>query len=210
MKLYIKSIAILFISTISIIASATPTDDLSTLLNAVQTMQANFKQVVYDNHNKPIQTSYGRMSMQRPGKFRWEVSKPIPQVIVANASRLWIYDPDLEQVTIRSLKQSAGESPALLLSHVNITLKNEYQVAPMPSKQPGMSWFTLVPKSADSMFASIQMGFKQHQIQEMRLQDHLGHVTAVTFNHIETNITLPASLFVFKVPAGVDVINETK
>ena len=203
------AVVVLF-TLITSFAFAAPADDLASRLNAVQTMRANFTQVVYDNRNKAVMKSYGRMSMQRPGRFRWEVIKPIPQIIVANASRLWIYDPDLEQVTIRSLKQATGDTPALLLSHVNIELTNEYLVAQMPSQTSGITWYALTPKSADSMFASIEMGFAQNQIQEMRLRDHLGHVTKVTFQHIETNIPLPASLFVFKAPRGVDVINETK
>jgi outer membrane lipoprotein carrier protein len=189
---------------------AAPADDLSNLLNAVQTMRANFTQVVYDGKNKVMLKSYGRMSMQRPGKFRWEVTKPIPQTIIANASRLWIYDPDLEQVTIRSLKKAAGETPALLLSHVDSVLNQSYRVEELPSKKEGLQSFSLLPKSADSMFASIQMDFVNKQIQAMRLRDHLGHTTAVTFQKTEFNINLPASLFVFKPPARVDVIDETK
>ena len=168
---------LLMLFSVSLMAHATPTEDLANRLNAVQTMRANFTQVVYDNRNKAVLTSYGRMSMQRPGKFRWEVTKPIPQLIVANASRLWIYDPDLEQVTVRSLKHAAGETPALLLSHVNMSLDNEYKVTQLPNKSAGGVSFSLVPKSQDSVFASIQLSFINNRVKEMRLQDHLGHVT---------------------------------
>jgi outer membrane lipoprotein carrier protein len=208
LKVFISS-CIVKLLCVSTTAFAAPSDDLASLLNGIQTMRANFTQVVFDNRYKAVQTSYGRMSMQRPGKFRWEVTKPIPQVIVANTTRLWIYDPDLEQVTIRSLKQATGETPALLLSHVNVELNSEYKVSAMPAKA-NLTWYNLIPRKADSMFVSIQMGFLGNQIEEMRLQDHLGHVTQVNFKGIETNITLPASLFVFKAPPGVDVINETK
>jgi outer membrane lipoprotein carrier protein len=182
---------------------------LSTLLNNVQSMQANFTQTIYDNRGKAIQKSFGNMSMQRPGKFRWVVTKPIPQVIVANASKLWIYDPDLEQVTIRSLKKSAGETPALLLSHVDTVLEKHYTVKQMQNNTAQGEWFSLTPK-ADSTFAGIKMGFIKGQIQEMDLEDHLGHTTRIYFKNIRTNINLSPSLFVFKANANTDVINETR
>ena len=189
---------------------ATPADDLAVLLNSVHTMRANFTQTVYDNRGKASQQSRGRMSLQRPGKFRWEVIKPIPQLIVANQARLWIYDPDLEQVTVRSLKKAAGEMPALLLSDVDTVLTSTYNVKPSQQKADGSRSYTLVPKSADNMFASIKLAFMNNQIREMQLEDHLGHVTVVKFQQIETNINLPASSFVFKPPARVDVIDETR
>src|SRR5438105_3435289 len=95
---YFGSLIIFFISMSGHADDHSP--NLANLLDAVKSMQANFTQTVYDNHGKSVQTSYGRMAIERPGKFRWEVTKPIPQLIIANESRLWIYDPDLQQVTI--------------------------------------------------------------------------------------------------------------
>src|SRR5690242_12941666 len=85
--------------------------DLTQVLNNVHSMRANFTQTVYDNLGKAIQQSTGKMAMQRPGQFRWQVVRPLPQLIIANQTRLWIYDPDLEQVTIRAFKTTAGEIP---------------------------------------------------------------------------------------------------
>lgn len=183
---------------------------LSELLNAVNTMRADFVQTTYDEHAKQLQQSYGQMALQRPGKFRWEVKKPIPQLIIANESRLWIYDPDLEQVTIRTLKSAAGDTPALLLSHVNGVLNEAYTVKSIQKSVSGWNWYQLIPKSADNMFASIQMGFMNKEIREMILQDHLGHSTRIQFQRIKTNIPLAASLFVYKAGKHVDVIDETK
>lgn len=193
----------------AISAQASAGDDLANILNATQAMRANFTQTVYDNHGKAIQKTYGYMALQRPGKFRWEVKKPIPQVIIANQSRLWIYDPDLEQVTIRSLHTAAGETPALLLSHVDNVLDHDYVIKQAPAKD-GLNWFTLIPRNADNMFASIKMAFAQSQIREMDLQDHLGHTTKIKFENAVVNSALSASLFVFKKPANVDVIDETR
>jgi outer membrane lipoprotein carrier protein len=190
--------------------AASNSADLIFLLDSVKTMKADFSQTIYDNHGKAVETSYGSMAMQRPGKFRWEVKKPIPQLIIANESKLWIYDPDLQQVTIRVLGKASGGSPALLLSHVNTTLDKDFLVKPLAKKMAGWSWFELVPKQQDSMFASIEMGFTNKQIREMRLQDHLGHTTLVKFANAFINKSLPASLFTLKIPANADVIDETR
>jgi outer membrane lipoprotein carrier protein len=184
--------------------------ELTTLLNGVHTMRANFTQTVNDNAGKFIQKSNGKMAMERPGKFRWDVTKPIPQLVIANDKRLWIYDEDLEQVTIRSLTYEAGEAPALLLSHVNTSIDKDFAIKTSDKKTPGWSWFILVPKKPDSMFASIQMGFTKNEIHEMRLEDHLGHVTTIQFKNIETNVNLSSSLFAFKASKNVDVIDETR
>jgi len=189
---------------------ADSSSNLTALFNAVHTMRADFIQTIYDNHGKAIQKSYGKMALQRPGKFRWEISKPIPQTIITSDTRLWIYDPDLEQVTIKPLGQAAGESPALLLSHENATIDKDYTVTQMQKKTPGWQWFNLVPRNADSMFAFVEIGFMSDQLHAMKLQDHLGHTTQVEFEHIQTNINLPTALFVFKKPANVDVIDETR
>ncbi|HEX4044952.1 MAG TPA: outer membrane lipoprotein chaperone LolA [Gammaproteobacteria bacterium] len=207
---------LLFIAFISQSYAATspssPATTLATQLDAIQTMRADFIQTVYDNRGKAIQQTNGRMAIDRPGKLRWEIIKPIPQLIIANQSRLWIYDADLEQVTIRSLTIAAGEAPALLLSHSNTALDRDYQVTLLPAQRAdGLQWFRLVPKQADNMFASVDLGFANHQIQQMRLQDHLGHATVIQFKRAQVNQPLPATLFKLgKLPANVDVIDETK
>lgn len=205
---FLYSLSLLLIVTTAHAASSSA--DLSTLLDAVQSMKANFTQTVYDNRGKAIQKSYGQMAMQRPGKFRWNVTKPIPQLIIANGSKLWIYDPDLQQLTIRSLEKEAGETPALLLSHVGNVLDNDFTVKSLQKNMPNWTWFALTPKKSGNMFDSIQMGFLNKQIHEMRLTDNLGHTTVIQYQSIQTNIALPASLFTFKPTAKIDVIDETR
>ncbi len=206
---FLRYLAALILFAMVTTTYADPSIDLSNLLNSVHTVRANFTQTVYDNRGKVIQRAYGHMALQRPGKFRWDVTKPVPQLIIANATRLWIYDPDLEQVTIRSLSGAAGETPALLLSHVNTTLANDFLVQSLPTKS-GLNRFELKPKKSDNMFSSIEMGFKTNQLHEMRLQDNLGHTTVIQYENIQTNITLSASLFTFKPTAKIDVIDETR
>lgn len=204
-KIYLLA---LYLVTVSVHAAAA--QDLSTLLDGIHSMRAGFTQTVYDNHGKAIQHSYGKMAMQRPGKFRWDVTRPIPQLVVANGSRLWIYDPDLQQVTIRTLKMAAGETPALLLSNVNTTVNQDFTVTESDLKMPGWDWFKLVPKKADNMFEAVEMGFQNKHFLEMRLKDNLGHTTRIQYQNAEFNVNLSSSLFSFNPPKGVDVINETR
>lgn len=173
-------------------------------------MKANITQSVYDNRGKVVQQSFGKMALQRPGKFRWEVTKPIPQIVIANGTRLWVYDPDLEQVSIRALQGAAGDTPALLLSREKNSLEEDFKITTILKGGASWKWFSLVPKNQDNMFAAVQLGFMNNQFSEMRLQDHLGHETRIQFKDIQMNINLPASLFNFKPPRGVDVIDETR
>ena len=206
---YFKQILSLFFLLICSTAHAESTESvLEGLLNSTHTLQARFTQTILDERGKVAQRSYGRMALERPGKFRWEVTKPIPQLIVANASRLWVYDPDLQQVTVRTLTASAGDTPALLLSHTQVLEKN-FIVKPLQRGTTGWQWFSLVPKRSDKqMFAAIQLGFLNGQIKEMRLQDQLGHLTIIQLEAVKINTPLPPALFVFKPPAGTDIIHE--
>lgn len=172
-------------------------------------MKATFTQSTYNNRGKVTQKTSGDMAMQRPGKFRWNVTKPMPQLIIANQNKLWIYDPDLEQVTIRVFNQTSSDAPALLLSHDNASLDQSFTVKTL-QKNPGWKWFLLKPKKQGEMFEAIQLGFADNQIREMHLQDNLGSNTVIRFEGIKVNPTLASSLFMFKPSAKIDVIDETR
>jgi outer membrane lipoprotein carrier protein len=182
---------------------------LAGLLNNIQTLQADFTQTITDNQAKLLQKSIGHMALQRPGKFRWEVIQPVAQWVVANRGKLWIYDPDLEQVTVRLLTKEAGETPALLLSNPNVKLEKDFSVQVIKNS-PAFKWFLLIPKSSASMLAFIKIGFANNQIREIDLQDHLGHNTVVEFYNIALNQVLSAALFSLRLSSKVDVIDETK
>lgn len=198
------------VSSLFAATATTAAQDLSRLLNGLHTMQADFVQTIYDSHNKIVQKTTGQMALDRPGKFRWQVKQPIPQLIIANQQRLWIYDPDLEQVTIRSLHNQSGNAPALLLSHQDAGLNRDYEVRSLDKGMPGWTYFQLKPKRADSMFLKVVMGFKNNQIGNMTLVDHLGHSTSIEFINAVFNNNLSNKLFNFTPPKNIDVINEIK
>ncbi|HSW94294.1 MAG TPA: outer membrane lipoprotein chaperone LolA [Gammaproteobacteria bacterium] len=205
LKLFFAMISILFFQ----LAHANPaSDELTALLNNIHTLQANFHEMVKDTKGKTLTQSDGKMSLRRPGQFRWDVMQPNRQLIVTNGQTIWIYDADLQQVTIRRLQKEAGEVPALLLSNTNETLTKDFSVE--KSGDGKTQWFLLKPKDKSSLFEEIKLGFDNQQITTMQLQDHLGHVTMIQFSHGVANRQLSAALFAFKAPAGVDVIDEIK
>lgn len=183
---------------------------LDQLLKNTQSIQANFIEDLLDNSGKSLQQTQGRMYLETPGMFRWEATQPNSQLIIANGTKLWVYDKDLEQVTIRRLGAEAGETPALLLSDSHPALDNTFQVSYAKGSSATLQKFMLIPKDKSSMYAYIQMVFSGNQIREMRMQDHLGHTTLIKFQNVKTNSSLPHSLFKFTPPKNVDVIDETK
>lgn len=192
-------------------AFADPSADLNQLLTNIRSMQANFSQTITGKANRVIQESSGSMALQRPGQFRWEVRKPIAQLIVANGKKLWIYDKDLEQVTIRSLSKAAGgEAPGLLLSDANPVLEKDFYVKQVTSPTADSKWFLLLPKDKSSMYSSIRIGFTHQQMTDMQLQDHLGQTTTIKFKNIKMNTALASSFFRLAFPKNVDVIDETR
>jgi outer membrane lipoprotein carrier protein len=192
----------------SFAARAEESQDLLQVLSPIRSLQADFVQTILDNHGKPMQKSEGKLALQRPGQFRWDVKRPVRQLIIANNAKIWIYDPDLEQVVIRPVAQELGKTPAFLLSNVNTAITRDYLVRRKPS-QANWEWYSLTPKAKDSLFRVIELGFLNRQIKEMRMQDNLGHHTVIQFHHVQENGSVASSLFRFRVPANVDVIDET-
>jgi outer membrane lipoprotein carrier protein len=207
-KITLSVLSFLFCTT----SYAQPADDLSNLLLNIHTMQADFNQAVKDKSAHSISQSQGHMALQRPGKFRWQVVSPTAQLIIANGKRLWIYDPDLEQVTIQTVHAGTGKAPALLLSDQNLTLSHDYDIktAPALSQIAGLKIFELTPVDKEDPLDKIKLTFIGQQIKEMQLQDRLGHNTVITFNNVVMDKPVPDKLFTFSPPPNVDVIDETK
>ncbi len=187
-------------------ASAAATDALKNFLGQTQTVRARFAQMVLDKNMKPLQQAQGVMQFSRPGKFRWDYLKPYEQTIVGDGSRLWIYDKDLNQVTSRRLDQALGASPAALLAGSN-DLERNYTLTNLgPDK--GLDWLEALPKSRDTVFERVRMGFGKSGLEAMELRDQFGQVTVITFADVERNPRLAADVFRFTPPKGADVITE--
>jgi outer membrane lipoprotein carrier protein len=181
-------------------------EELKSLLQETLTARARFAQIVLDKDLKVLQQSVGNMAFARPGRFRWEYEKPYLQVIVGDGARLWIYDSDLNQVTVRRLEGALGSSPAALLAGSN-EIERSYTLS-KAGTEGGLNWLEAVPKARDTVFESIRLGFSKTGLEAMELRDQFGQVTVIKFSAMERNGELPADLFKFSPPAGADVISE--
>ncbi len=188
-------------------AHAAATDRLKTFIATTHSAQANFTQEVQDKNGKRIQSASGTMQFVRPGKFRWEYRKPYEQLIVGDGKKFWMYDIDLNQVTVKKLDAALGSSPAALLSGNNeiergFALKNI-------EERDGLEWLQATPKSAESTFEKILMAFNaKSELVVMELHDAFGHRTVLRFTELKNNPALGEQLFKFVAPKGADVLGE--
>ena len=188
------------------LAAAAATDELKIFLGQTQTLKARFAQMVLDRNLKTLQQAQGTMQFSRPGKFRWDYLKPYEQTIVGDGTRLWIHDKDLNQVTVRKLDRALGASPAALLAGSN-DLERDFTLSDTGIKD-GLDWLDAVPKSRDTVFERVRMGFGKAGLEAMELRDQFGQVTVITFADVERNPRIPAEVFRFTPPQGADVISE--
>lgn len=188
------------------LASAAATDALKVFLTQTQTVKARFAQMVLDKNGKQLQQAQGIMQFSRPGKFRWDYQKPYEQVIVGDGSKLWIFDKDLNQVTIRKLDRALGSSPAALLSGSN-DLERDFKLSNL-GMDKGLDWLEALPKSRETVFERVRMGFGKSGLEAMELRDQFGQTTVITFADVERNPRIAADVFRFTPPQGADVISE--
>lgn len=185
---------------------------LNHFLNGLQSLQSDFVQTVQDSHEQVIEKSAGTLAIKRPGKFRWDYAKPNEQTIVSDGKRIWLYDPELEQVTIRNADQTINGTPAALLSSNEMNgnnLKNNFQVEHV-EHHDDMLVINLSPKRADSDFKLVQLALRGNELVAMSLTDKLDQRTLVEFKQFKRNATLPDSRFVFTAPKGADVIDNSQ
>jgi len=187
-------------------ANSSGIDALKTFLTGTNTASARFAQMVLDKDMKMLQQATGTMEFSRPGKFRWEYNKPYEQTIVGDGSRIWIYDKDLNQVTVRRLDRALGSSPAALLAGKN-EIEQNYTLSNI-GNQEGLDWVEAVPKTQDTAFERVRLGFGKAGLEAMELRDQFGQVTVIKFADLERNPKLPPDTFQFTPPKGADVISE--
>ena len=181
---------------ISAFAHAAATDDLGRFLKSVTSAQGTFEQKVFtrEGENKDA-AGTGTFAFQRPGKFRWHYSAPFEELMLTDGKTLWLYDTELAQVTVKALRGAIPASPASLLFGEK-DFRRDFNVENLPSKDES------------SAFSEVRIGFKAGLPREMTLKDNFGQQTHLTFGEFKTNVKLKASDFTFKVPKGVDVLED--
>lgn len=185
---------------------------LQRFLIEVQSLEAQFTQTQSDEQGKVLQTSSGQMWLQRAsggaddaGRFRWDYATPYAQEIVCDGQRIWLYDPDLAQVTVRPARDALQGTPAALLSQSD-ALKGAFTVTDGGVEA---SWqkILLAPKSADSEFRRIEIWFDGKLPMRLRFEDPLGGSTDIRFREVRGNPSIKAQRFEFKPPKGVEIVD---
>ena len=201
-----KFIVAVLCLTVAHVANAGAIDKLHRFLESTKTMRADFAQIVVAKNGKRPQQSTGVMMFSRPGKFRWQIERPYSQLLVGDGMKVWIYDPDLRQVTVKTVGTALGGTPAALLAG-DSSLEKNFTLGEAGERE-GLEWLEAIPKSQDSGFEKLLLGFAGNDLKAMELFDNFGQTTSLLFSQLERNPSLAASLFRFTPPAGADVIGE--
>lgn len=178
-------------------------DSLATLerfYTNTRTLAGRFTQTVSDANGTVTETSSGQFAIQRPGRFRWDYQVPYQQTIVADGRELWVYEPDLDQVTVRPIDADTADAPGLLLAGATFPARLFDVVA----EKDG--WLSLTPKQKDSGLGAVRLKLVGDSVQALQLDDGLGQTTRIELLDQQRNGALPAARFSFEPPPGVDVI----
>lgn len=172
----------------------------------LKSLRADFIQRVFDERSQIVQSSSGQMLMQKPGKFRWNYRTPAEQVIVADGDRLWAYDVDLAQVTVRKLDKALSATPLALLSGA-APIEDTFTVGEARNRD-GLAWYELTPKQPQPEFRLLRVAFKAELLVSLELEDGFGQRTRLDFQKLERNPALDPALLKFTPPPGVDVVGD--
>ena len=181
-------------------------DDLKRFLVQTKSAKSQFSQTVVGRNGKLTQKAAGTFAFQRPGKFRFVYEQPYAQVIVGDGQKLWTWDKDLNQVTVKAMTQALGATPAALLTgdgqlERNFDLKDA-------GESDGLSWVEATPKQQDGGFDRVRIGFGGGQLKAMEVRDNFGQITLIQFSGFEANPRIDAAEFRFTPPKGADVVGD--
>ncbi|RRD68313.1 outer membrane lipoprotein carrier protein LolA [Comamonadaceae bacterium OH2310_COT-174] len=187
---------------------------LERFVQQVQSGQASFTQTVTapprDGEAGRVTRSSGTFAFARPaGQFRFDYLKPFPQQIVGDGKTLWIYDPDLEQVTARDQQRALSSTPAAIVSSASTraALERDFKLESAPDAD-GLQWVLATPKASDGTLRSVRIGFAGDALAALEIEDNFGQRSALRFEGFEKNVALPTKRFEFKPPPGVDVVRD--
>lgn len=172
-------------------------------IRSLTSVRAHFTQDLIAADGKTLEHSEGVMSLARPGHFRWDYQKPA-SLIVSDGTTLWLYDPELEQVTVRRVGDTLSQTPAMLLSG-QASVRDGF-TAKDGGTAEGLAWVVLTPRQATSDFSELKLAFAGQDLRRMEFRSKLNQTTRIEFQSVERNAHLDASIFSFVPPPGVDVI----
>jgi outer membrane lipoprotein carrier protein len=203
----LKAIAV----TVCLLASLTATageglERLRSFSAGLKSMQADFTQTVFDDQMRQLEVSRGQVAIQKPGKFRWDYKAPYVQHIIADGEKVWLYDPELEQVTVKPLSDALGSAPIALLSGDG-DLDKQFKFTELGNIE-GREFVQLEVKVKDTDYGLMLLALGKDGMDVMELKDKLGQVTRIEFSNVKMNKRIDGKLFKFDIPKGVDVLGQ--
>ena len=185
-------------------AFATATDELRDFVKTVKSGKSTFTQTVTAPNGKQ-KVSNGSFEFSRPNRFRFVYEKPYAQTVVGDGTKVWIFDPDLNQASSRKTGDALANTPAALI--VSNDIDKVFTLADQPSRD-GLDWVLATPKQAEGTVRSLRVGFKNHALAQLEIDDRFGQKSMIVFNAFEPNAKLAADTFVFTPPKGADVSEQ--
>jgi len=183
-------------------------DDLRQFTSGLKGLDGQFSQQVFTSNGRVKETTSGRVALSAPRLFRWEYQKPHVQVIVADGSKVWMYEPDLEQATVRAQGKEEQNSPLTALINPAL-LEQQYDLSEEATPRAGLHWLSLTPKrETEASFQYAALGFNAQGLAKMEIVDAVGQRTEISFSNWRRNPSLSADTFRFTPPAGTDIIGE--
>lgn len=199
-----KSVFLAVLLTLSSMFCWSDSDSVSKLiklLNPIESMSGNFSQIQRGSEGELLSQSSGVFRVARPGKLRWETKEPFTQLLVSDGKKLWLYDADLEQVTVSKVDDQLNQTPAVIFSGDLAAINQQFLVSSVGNGQ-----FSLLPKAEEGYFQRLDLEFDSGQLSSMIILDGFGQQTIFTFTEVNTNEVITADVFVFIPPQGVDVL----
>ncbi len=176
---------------------------LNAALKSLDNLTADFKQTVLDEDKQVVQQSSGRVAIQRPGKFSWIYTTPYEQQIIADGSELWVYDVDLDQVTVKPMESGLAAAPIMILMRQQ-DIGREFVVSEVGQRK-FLYWVSLEPKTRDMDYSQVYIGLEDGAVKAMELRDNFGQSTQIVFENMRLNVVHDPDIFKFVPPEGVDV-----
>jgi outer membrane lipoprotein carrier protein len=206
MQKFAQTLLVILLSFPFLLSADTAKSPLINFLSELESFKADFSQTLSNEQGDILETSNGEVFLQNPGKFRWVYEEPYSQLIITDGETLWLYDQDLEQVTIRDVSKTIDKTPAAIISgQENI---DKYYVTTELGKIEGYDWMELTPRDIENQYSSIRLGFNKDELGMMVMFDNLGQVTRIDFNNPVRNKRFGGPLFTFEIPENVDVIDD--
>jgi len=197
---------------LTVASDAIAVDNARTRMEAfskgLNSVSGSFAQSVTDANGHRGDESRGTLALEAPRQFRWETLAPYQQTIVADGAHVWVYEPDLEQVSVRSQSAAEAHSPLTVLTDLS-QLDSQFATSEAGTHD-GLAWLRLTSKAKEPEFEYADLGLDATSLQRMRFKDQLGNVTEIRFADWKRNPSLPAGTFKFTPPKGVEVVGDLK